>query len=243
MKTEAIFPKEHEELKRKEYVMLLEASNLHKTYNHAEYKLPVLKGIDLKVESGDVLAIVGPSGAGKSTLLHVLGGLDKPDEGKVTLDGQDCYSSNDRERSSIRNKKIGFVFQFYHLLPELTALENVVLPSVVKDNLRDPGPLHEKGMTLLEQVGLSKRHHHRPNQLSGGEQQRVAIARAIINEPKIIFCDEPTGNLDSQTGLGIVQLLMELNARNHQTLVIVTHDDDIARRSHRVVHMKDGKLI
>lgn len=223
--------------------MLLEATNLQKTYDHAEFKLHVLKGIDLKVDSGDVLAVVGPSGAGKSTLLHILGGLDKPNEGKVLLDGQDIYSINDRERSGTRNKKIGFVFQFYHLLPELTALENVILPAMVKDNLRSPVPLQTMGMELLERVGLAQRSHHRPNQLSGGEQQRVAIARALINTPKIIFCDEPTGNLDSQTGQGIVQLLMELSLHNKQTLVIVTHDEEIAQRSHRVVHMKDGKLI
>ncbi len=223
--------------------MLLEASNLHKHYNHLADSLHVLKGIDLKIEQGEIVAIVGPSGAGKSTLLHILGGLDRPSEGKVVLDGEDIYSLNDPQRAAIRNRKIGFVFQFYHLLPELTALENVILPAWVKDSLSSASLLHSKGMDLLNKVGLDQRYHHRPGELSGGEQQRVAIARALINEPKIIYCDEPTGNLDSQSGQGIVQLLIELNARNQQTLVMVTHDEEIAKRSRRIIHMRDGKLI
>ena len=222
---------------------MLEAINVHKTYNHGTNKLHILKGIHLSVRQGDVLSIVGPSGAGKSTLLHILGALDLPSEGKIVLDGEDIYQLNDRQRSSLRNKKIGFVFQFYHLLPELTALENVLLPALVKGDLKNPASLETRGLDLLDRVGLGKRASHRPNQLSGGEQQRAAIARALINDPKIVFCDEPTGNLDSETGRDIIELLMNLNTKNKQTLVIVTHDDGIARLSHKTVYMRDGRLI
>lgn len=222
---------------------MLEAINLHKTYTQGTNKLHILKGIHLSVQEGEVLSIVGPSGAGKSTLLHILGALDRPSEGKVVLDGEDLYQLNDRQRSGLRNKKIGFVFQFYHLLPELNALENILLPALVKGNLKNPASLETKGLDLLDQVGLEKRASHRPNQLSGGEQQRAAIARALINSPKIVFCDEPTGNLDSETGGEIIKLLMNLNTKNKQTLVIVTHDEGIARLSHKTIYMRDGRLI
>ncbi len=222
---------------------MLEAHSVHKMYNHGDHKLHILKGIDLRVGHGDVLSIVGPSGAGKSTLLHILGALDRPSEGRIVLDGEDIYQLNDRQRSSLRNRKIGFVFQFYHLLPELTALENVILPALVKGDLRNPASLETRGLDLLDQVGLGKRASHRPNQLSGGEQQRAAIARSLINDPKIVFCDEPTGNLDSETGREIIELLMNLNTKNKQTLVIVTHDEQIARLSHKTVYMRDGRLI
>ena len=222
---------------------MLEAINVHKIYQHDAQQLHILKGIDFGIAAGEVLSIVGPSGAGKSTLLHILGALDRPSEGKVVLDGEDLYQLNDRQRSSLRNKKIGFVFQFYHLLPELTALENVILPALVKGNLKNSASLETKGLDLLDRVGLEKRASHRPNQLSGGEQQRAAIARSLINDPKIIFCDEPTGNLDSETGREIIELLMNLNAKNKQTLVIVTHDDGIARLSHKTIFMRDGRLI
>ncbi len=222
---------------------MLEAHNVHKIYNQGGNKLHILKGINLSVREGDVLSIVGPSGAGKSTLLHILGALDRPSEGKIVLDGEDLYQLNDRQRSSLRNRKIGFVFQFYHLLPELTALENVILPALVKGDLRNPASLETKGLDLLDRVGLGKRASHRPNQLSGGEQQRCAIARSLINDPKIVFCDEPTGNLDSETGREIIELLMNLNTKNKQTLVIVTHDEQIARLSHKTIYMRDGRLI
>lgn len=222
---------------------MLEAVNLHKTYDHLANTLHILKGIDLRIPQGEVLAIVGPSGAGKSTLLHMLGGLDRPTDGKVILAGQDLYQLNDWERSSLRNKMVGFVFQFYHLLPELTALDNVVLPAMIKANVRNPRSFETKGLDLLDRVGLSERASHKPNQLSGGEQQRVAIARALINDPKIVFCDEPTGNLDSESGAEIVELLMTLNKKNEQTLIIVTHDEDIAKLAERIVHIRDGRLI
>ncbi len=222
---------------------MLEAINVHKTYNHGTNKLHILKGINLSIRQGEVLSIVGPSGAGKSTLLHILGALDRPNEGQVVFDGEDIYRLNDRQRAALRNKEIGFVFQFYHLLPELTALENVFLPALVKGDFKNSTSLETKALDLLDRVGLSKRAVHRPSQLSGGEQQRVAIARALVNNPKIIFCDEPTGNLDSQTGRGIIELLMDLNAKNKQTLVIVTHDEEIARLSHKTIYMRDGRLI
>ena len=223
--------------------MILEALNIRKSYRQFTATLEVLKGINLKVKEGEVISVVGPSGAGKSTLMHILGGLDAPDKGTVELDGEYIYSLNDAERAKIRNKKIGFVFQFYHLLPEFDALENVILPAMIKDGHGKMEKYREQGLSLLEQVGLKKRVTHKPYQLSGGEQQRVAIARALMNKPKIIFCDEPTGNLDSETGRDIVKLLMNLNKDHHQTLVIVTHDENIAKLSHRNIHMRDGQLV
>lgn len=222
---------------------MLEASNLHKTYDHLANSLHVLKGVSLKIETGDFLAIVGPSGAGKSTLLHILGGLDKPDDGLVILNGQEIYKLNDRDRAAVRNQKVGFVFQFYHLLPEFSALENVTLPALIKGDMAKSKTLEEKGLNLLERVGLKARATHKPNQLSGGEQQRVAIARALMNDPKIVFCDEPTGNLDSQSGEDIIKLLMEFNRVQKQTLVIVTHDKEIAKVAHKTVQMRDGKFV
>ncbi len=222
--------------------MILRAQNIHKRYCHQANTLDVLKGIDLNVEDGESVSIIGPSGAGKTTLLHILGGLDNPDRGKVFIDEEDIYSMRDIDRAVIRNCKIGFVFQFYHLLPEFTALENVVLPAVIKANKSSIDDFRQKGMDLLTQVGLANRAKHKPHQLSGGEQQRVAIARALVNEPKIIFCDEPTGNLDSKNGEEIMSLLFDLNKRNNQTLVIVTHEESIARLSDRIIRMRDGRL-
>ncbi len=222
---------------------MIEANNIHKVYDQEAASLHVLKGVSLKISEGDFLAIVGPSGAGKSTLLHIIGGLDKPSRGNVIFDKQDLYQMTDRECAGIRNQKIGFVFQFYHLLSEFTALENVVMPALIKSDMAGKDMLFARGLTLLEKVGLKARSAHKPNQLSGGEQQRVAIARALINDPKVIFCDEPTGNLDSKSGQGIIELLVGLNKSNRQTLVIVTHDEHIAQISHSVVHIADGKFI
>ncbi len=223
--------------------MLLEAANISKSYHNTHNPLHVLKGVNIQVDVGEIVSIVGPSGVGKSTLLHILGGLDTPDEGTVSLQGEDIYGLGDGDRARVRNGKIGFIFQFYHLLPEFTALENVLLPAFVRRDEKDMKQLESKGRSVLKQVGLQKRVEHKPHELSGGEQQRVAIARALINQPKIIFCDEPTGNLDSETGKEIIALLKELNARNKQAFVIVTHDENIAQMSHRTVFMRDGRLV
>jgi len=223
--------------------LILQAVNVCKSYQQSTGTLNVLKGVSLDVSVAEVVTVVGPSGAGKSTLLHILGGLDTPNEGRVILKGKDLYQLNDSDRAKARNRGIGFVFQFYHLLSEFNALENVVLPMLVREDSRNIKKFEQKGMDLLDRVGLTQRATHKPNQLSGGEQQRVAIARSLANDPEIILCDEPTGNLDSQSGKDIIQLLVELNKKNHQTLVIVTHDENIAKLSNRTVHMRDGQLI
>lgn len=220
---------------------MIEAKGLRKVYKNDAKELEVLKGIDLNVTKGEVLAVLGPSGAGKSTLLHLLGGLDSPTGGEILMDGIDIYSLGDRERARLRNGKIGFVFQFYHLLPEFDALENVLLPLLIRGE--DGEGSRDKGVELLRSVGLEGRMNHRPGQLSGGEQQRVAIARALINGPELLLCDEPTGNLDSETGKNIIELLWELNDRRKMTLIIVTHDAQIAKDAKRVLHIRDGKIV
>jgi lipoprotein-releasing system ATP-binding protein len=236
---------------------MLRADNIHKIYKDGKRELHVLKGVSLELRKDDVIAIVGPSGAGKSTLLHILGGIDKPSSGKVFLDNSDFYSLDDIKRARFRNQKIGFVFQFYHLLPDFTALENVMLPALIKkqetpyhslcSNTRQTGNkrqgIKNRAEILLKDVGLGKRMHHRPAELSGGEQQRVAIARALVNDPKALLCDEPTGNLDSEMGLEILNILFNLNKKNKTAIVIVTHDKEIARRANRIVEMKDGILV
>ena len=224
---------------------MLRAESIHKIYKDGKRELHVLKGVSMELRKDDVIAIVGPSGAGKSTLLHILGGIDKPSSGKVFLDSSDFYSLDDIKRAKFRNQKIGFVFQFYHLLPDFTALENVMLPALIK--IRESGgkkqEVKNRAEILLEDVGLGKRIHHRPSELSGGEQQRVAIARALVNNPKALLCDEPTGNLDSEMGLEILNILFNLNKKNKTAIVIVTHDKEIARRANRIVEMKDGVLV
>jgi len=219
--------------------MLIEANNIHKTYPGP---LHVLKGVDLNIEVGEVVAIVGPSGAGKSTLLHILGGLDAPHQGQVIFAAQDLYGITDSQRAQVRNTEMGFVFQSYHLLPELTALENVILPRLIKENTKKTSAIEGVGLKLLEQLGLAARAHHRPNQLSGGEQQRVAIARSLMNGPKVVFCDEPTGNLDSVSGEMVMNTLLRLKQTHQTAVVIVTHDDKIANRTERIISMKDGLL-
>ncbi len=223
--------------------MILHVNNVRKQYEQPSSSLTVLKGVTLSVQEGDFLAIVGPSGAGKSTLLHILGGLDKPSSGEVIIDGEDIYRLNDKARAKIRNQKVGFIFQFYHLLPEFSALENVILPAMVLKASRDMASLRTRGQDLLERVGLAHRLEHRPNELSGGEQQRVAIARSLMNAPRILLCDEPTGNLDSESGAEIIRLLEEFNKQKKLTLIIVTHDSQIASRSRKVLSMRDGRFI
>ena len=220
---------------------MIQALNIHKNYAQGKSILPVLKGIDLSITPGEAVAIVGPSGAGKSTLLHILGGLDEPSAGRVNFFGEDLYALADDKRAKVRNEQVGFVFQFYHLLSELTALENVILPRMVKENSRNTSAISQQGVKLLEQLGLGQRITHRPSQLSGGEQQRVAMARALMNKPKVLLCDEPTGNLDSASGAMVMDMLMGLHSAG-QTLVIVTHDEKIARRVQRVIYIRDGQL-
>jgi len=234
--------------------MLIDACNIHKAYRNGEQRLEVLRGIDLSLDRGQIVAIVGPSGAGKSTLLHILGGLDEPSDGKVILDSTDLYAAGDEERSSIRNRRMGFIFQFYHLLAEFSALENVIMPALIgisagydRHNLDkaplSQGLLEKKALDLLDSVGLKSRAAHRPSELSGGETQRVAIARALINSPDIVFCDEPTGNLDSKNAGLILELIRDLNKSRNQAFVIVTHNEELARFADRTVQIKDGILV
>ncbi len=225
--------------------MMLTAKNICKTYRqpgNAVQEVHVLKKVDFNIQQGEVVAIVGPSGAGKSTLLHILGGLERPTQGDVIFDGQDIYRLDDKHRAKMRNERLGFIFQFYHLLPEFSALENVMLPAMVKDGVRLTSAMKQLGRDFLAQVGMAKRADHKPNELSGGEQQRIAIARALVNQPDVLFCDEPTGNLDSENGHEVIQLLMTLNKKNKQALVIVTHDKNIAGRSGRIINLKDGEI-
>lgn len=219
--------------------VLLSARGIHKSYAQGTGRLHILKGVDLDVHENESLCIVGASGAGKSTLLHILGALDSPDEGEVFFRSNNIFKLGDEQLASYRNRSLGFVFQFHHLLAEFTALENVLLPA------RLSGLSHQvakkKAENLLNRIGLSQRLHHFPSQLSGGEAQRVAIARALVNEPEILFADEPTGNLDSKNGLMIQDLFFELTAQMKITLVVVTHDSKFATRFPRVLRMQDGR--
>ncbi|MFH1281097.1 MAG: ABC transporter ATP-binding protein [Candidatus Omnitrophota bacterium] len=221
---------------------VIKTISICKSYPDHLNNLEVLKDINFTVAAGEFLVIQGPSGAGKSTLLHILGGLDNPTRGEVYFQGADIYALDENRRSMIRNQKIGFVFQFFHLLPELSALENVLLPVILKSWWERKNSL-AAALELLERLGLSARLKHRPGALSGGEQQRVAIARALINHPQLLLCDEPTGNLDSENGKNILQLLMELNQSQKITIVMVTHDQDIAIGASRVIHLKDGVIL
>lgn len=215
---------------------MIQAHNLTKSYG----PLRVLKGVDLSAEAGEIVSIVGKSGAGKSTLLHILGTLARPDGGQLRIDGQDVFALNDRQLAAFRNRHVGFVFQFHHLLPEFTALENVCVPAFIAKT--DPGVARDRGRELLDYLQLSDRLDHKPNQLSGGEQQRVAVARALINRPAVVFADEPTGNLDSDTSQDLHNLIFRLRDDFGQTFVIVTHNEELAAISDRRLEMKDGQL-
>ncbi|MBI4972929.1 MAG: ABC transporter ATP-binding protein [Candidatus Omnitrophica bacterium] len=221
---------------------MIKIKGLGKNYQNGADLLEVLKGIDLEVQKSEFLAIQGPSGAGKSTLLHILGGLDFPSKGEIFFAEENIYRLNESQRAEFRNRKIGFVFQFYHLLPEFNALENVALPALLK-NWWEKRKIIDYAKTLLARLGLSQRLGHRPAQLSGGEQQRVAIARALINQPQVLLCDEPTGNLDSESGKNILALLKELHQQEKTTIVLVTHDNDIASAADRIIHLRDGRLL
>ena len=222
-------------------VPLLLAEGVSKSYVAGRRRLDILRGVDLSVAEGEALAITGMSGAGKSTLLHVLGGLDRPDAGRVLIAGRDLSLLSERERARLRARSVGFVFQAYHLLPEMSILENVLLAGLnVPWAWCRGAKLRERATDLLAQVGLSDRLTHRPNELSGGEQQRVAIARALMNHPRLLLADEPTGNLDSVTGDGVLACLFGLIERERLTLVMVTHNEDVAARCTRRLWMRDG---
>lgn len=218
---------------------ILNVDNLRKTYTSGSKNLTVLDAISFSIEAGDTFAIVGPSGSGKTTLLGLCAGLDRSDEGTISLCGQELGALNEDERALLRNQKVGFIFQDFQLLSTLTALENVSVP------LELQGAPHaaKTAMALLEKVGLGDRHDHYPTQLSGGEQQRVALARAFSNAPDILFADEPTGNLDEETGEKVIKLLFDLNKEMGTTLVIVTHDLELAHRNNHVLRLKGGKII
>lgn len=220
---------------------MIRTEKLYKTYKDGKITLEVLKAVNLEVQKQEAVCIIGPSGAGKSTLLHILSGLDQPSRGAVYFEGVNLYGLTEAERAKIRNQRIGFVFQFYHLLPELSALENVFLPALIRG--AGLSQAQKKAEELLRLVGLEMRMQHKPAQLSGGEQQRVAIARTLINDPDVIFCDEPTGNLDSERSEQIRQLLGKLNREQAKTLVIVSHEQSFTQIATRTVYIRDGQLV
>jgi len=216
---------------------MLTGKNIYKRYGQVE----VLKGVNLEIQKGEVVSIVGPSGSGKSTLLHILGTLDMADIGEIRMNNELINTLTGKKLSSFRNKHIGFVFQFHHLLPEFTALENVCIPGWLSG--RKKNEVKEEAVKLLNILSLSDRLDNKPNQLSGGEQQRVAVARALINKPEIVFADEPTGNLDSVNATELHQLFFDLRKQFNQTFLIVTHNEELAQLSDRILHMKDGKIV
>ena len=220
---------------------LLQLQDLCKTYSSNGTQTHVLNNVNTAVSAGDMLAVIGPSGAGKSTLLHILGTLDHPTGGHVLYRGKDIFSRTPQELAQFRNKRIGFIFQFHHLLPEFTAHENTCMPAIIAGE--DSKLYREKASDLLERIGLSNRMHHKPGELSGGEQQRVAVARALIMSPELVLADEPTGNLDSHTGGEVFDMLLEINAHMQTTLIIVTHNEEFARRMPRCITLHDGEVV
>lgn len=220
---------------------VLHAENIVKQYVLGKHVVMALDGVDLKVENGEFVGIMGPSGSGKSTLLHLLGGLDGPTSGSIVLDGQDVSKLSDRQVTFVRRRNVGFVFQFFNLLPTLSAEENILLPMIIDG--KKPKEYKDRLAEILKRVGLEDRRNHRPDQLSGGEQQRVALARALITRPALLLADEPTGNLDSKTGTAMMQLLRESARDLNQAIVMVTHDPKAAAYADRVVFLRDGKVV
>jgi len=220
---------------------ILETQDVVKHYHMGEIVVEALRGVSLKVDAGDFMVIVGPSGSGKSTLMHILGALDKPTSGKVYISGMDLSGLDDWHLAMIRRNKIGFIFQQFNLIPTLSALENVVIPTEPMDIGKDE--VEQRAVKLLADVGLSDRIFHKPNELSGGQRQRVSIARALINNPEIIFADEPTGNLDSKTGAHVIKIMLDLNQNQGKTFVIVTHDESLLKYASKKVFIRDGKIV
>lgn len=224
----------------------LAAIGIKKAYQRGKIAVPVLQGVDLEVEHGELVAVVGASGSGKSTLLHVLGLLDGPDSGVVRLEGERIDNKPDRQRDAMRNRTFGFIFQFYHLLPELTALENVMMPQLIRHGvfayMSKRKTIRREAAALLERVGMGHRMEHHPSELSGGEMQRAAIARALAGGPAIVLADEPTGNLDAGTGQTVLELLRDLNRERGLTMILVTHDHQIAQQTDRIVRLAEGRI-
>ena len=221
---------------------LIELKDIHKTYVMGDIKLPVLKGITLSVEKGDMVALTGASGSGKSTLMNILGCLDRPTSGEYWLDGEEISKLSNDGRADVRNRKIGFVFQNFNLLPRTSALENVIMPLGYTASHLSEKQMMERGKLMLERVGLADRMDHEPSRLSGGQQQRVAIARALVNNPRILFADEPTGNLDTKMSDEILRIFNEINASEGVTIVLVTHEMDVANSAKRIVRLVDGEI-
>jgi ABC-type lipoprotein export system ATPase subunit len=221
---------------------LIELRDIYKTYNLGEVDVPVLKGISLNVKQGELVALMGASGSGKSTLMNILGCLDHPTSGEYWLEGREISGLTAKEQARLRNRMIGFVFQNFNLLPRTTALENVLMPlTYTKENLSEH-QMKQRATELLQKVGLGDRSDHQPSQLSGGEQQRVAIARSLVNHPQVLFADEPTGNLDSHTSEEILQMFQQLNSAEGITLILVTHDPNVAQHAERIIRIKDGLI-
>lgn len=221
---------------------LIEIKNLYKTYRMGDISVPVLKGVSLAVEKGEFIALMGSSGSGKSTLMNIVGCLDRPSSGEYYLEGEEISSLSTDRRARIRNSKIGFVFQSFNLLPRVSAIENVVMPLAYSPTHISSKEAHEKGMKLLEQFGISDRSHHEPSRLSGGQQQRVAISRSLVCDPPILLADEPTGNLDSRTGEEVLEIFKRLNKEKNLTIIMVTHDREVALHAQRIIHIKDGVI-